>query len=404
MWRQRAATESNLRASTPLGPDARRHSFSIPPKLHRVDEENESSNATPRKKSVSWGSELNHAGQPPPPAEFIAGASVGVSVGSSSSDPTGTGTTSADDEHRRSLSSSSSGRRRSDTAELIDTLRTLLRRHPSYADKLGVVMKDDATSADGVPRNAVPPPLSSRASSEASSTYVTDDEEGSVPQSPVSPPLMSPAASAKAEKDWQSARKPRARSLSFSGQRLRGGFHPVWRRTFYVLVTLALLLLGRELWRIKSYERERQMRDAEERQVSRTFRQIFSNTVAVQAALIAVNLCLAVRGVQIWKLLQDVDAVGWVQRISPHMQAAEGAMRVVNVAAKPFQGIFRGIRLPLKPFAARRAQRAALELVKLEQAAATATVTGRMKGAFSPLLGGAKKVASIAGNVATRIE
>ena len=43
-------------------------------------------------------------------------------------------------------------------------------------------------------------------------------------------------------------------------------------------------------------------------------------------------------------------------------------------------------------------------LVKLEQAAATATVTGRMKGAFSPLLGGAKKVASIAGNVATRIE
>jgi hypothetical protein len=86
------------------------------------------------------------------------------------------------------------------------------------------------------------------------------------------------------------------------------------------------------------------------------------------------------------------------------MQAAEGAMRVVNVAAKPFQGIFRGIRLPLKPFAARRAQRAALELVKLEQAAATATVTGRMKGAFSPLLGGAKKVASIAGNVATRIE
>ena len=62
MWRQRAATESNLRASTPLGPDARRHSFSIPPKLHRVDEENESSNATPRKKSVSWGSELNHAG------------------------------------------------------------------------------------------------------------------------------------------------------------------------------------------------------------------------------------------------------------------------------------------------------------------------------------------------------
>ena len=103
-------------------------------------------------------------------------------------------------------------------------------------------------------------------------------------------------------------------------------------------------------------------------------------------------------------MLQDVDAVGWVQRISPHMQAAEGAMRVVNVAAKPFQGIFRGIRLPLKPFAARRAQRAALELVKLEQAAATATVTGRMKGAFSPLLGGAKKVASIAGNVATRIE
>ena len=49
-------------------------------------------------------------------------------------------------------------------------------------------------------------------------------------------------------------------------------------------------------------------------------------------------------------------------------------------------------------------KRAALELVKLEQAAATATVTGRMKGAFSPLLGGAKKVASIAGNVATRIE
>ena len=55
-----------------------------------------------------------------------------------------------------------------------------------------------------------------------------------MPQSPVSPPLMSPAASAKAEKDWQAARKPRARSLSFSGQRLRGGFHPVWRRTFYV--------------------------------------------------------------------------------------------------------------------------------------------------------------------------
>ena len=58
---------------------------------------------------------------------------------------------------------------------------------------------------------------------------------------------------------------------------------------------------------------------------------------------------------QIWKLLQDVDAVGWVQRISPHMQAAEGAMRVVNVAAKPFQGIFRGIRLPLKPFPLPRA-------------------------------------------------
>ena len=46
-------------------------------------------------------------------------------------------------------------------------------------------------------------------------------------------------------------------------------------------------------------------------------------------------------------------------------------MRVVNVAAKPFQGIFRGIRLPLKPFAA-RVRSAPRELVKLEQAAATA--------------------------------
>ena len=72
MWRRRAATESNLRASTPLGGRAAAP-FSIPPKLHRVDEESESSNAA-HARSPFMGLELNHAGQPPPPpAEFIAG-------------------------------------------------------------------------------------------------------------------------------------------------------------------------------------------------------------------------------------------------------------------------------------------------------------------------------------------
>ena len=79
-------------------------------------------------------------------------------------------------------------------------------------------------------------------------------------------------------------------------------------------------------------------------------------------------------------------------------------MRVVNVAAKPFQGIFRSLRLPLKPFAARRAQRAALELAKLEQTVAATSLSGRARAAVAAGFGSAKKVAGIAGHVAARLE
>lgn len=115
-------------------------------------------------------------------------------------------------------------------------------------------------------------------------------------------------------------------------------------------------------------ENERALRLRGERRAMQT-------SLAVNGGLIILNCVLAVRGVQIWHLLQRVGFEGWVRTLASHLPWTRRVSWVVNAATRPVRQALRpagaALRLPFRQAAAIRAaaERASLEAAEREAAA-----------------------------------
>ena len=94
-------------------------------------------------------------------------------------------------------------------------------------------------------------------------------------------------------------------------------------------------------------------------------------SMAINVGLIGLNCLLAVRGVQIWHLLQRVGFEGWVKTIALHMPWTRRVSKVWGIATLPVRQALRPVRL-LTPggwMAMRAAQREAIARAASEAAA-----------------------------------
>ena len=153
------------------------------------------------------------------------------------------------------------------------------------------------------------------------------------------------------------------------------GWRPVYRRTFYVLVVAALLAVTMWVQQVAAQgaDTARQIGEEQEALRSRSLelkssqRQL-RNAVAGNALLMGLNVLLAVRGVQIWALLQRVGFDGWVREIAGWSPITRRVGRILNVATLPVRQALRPFRLPFHW----RAQQAAQAAAAREAAAAAA--------------------------------
>ena len=158
-----------------------------------------------------------------------------------------------------------------------------------------------------------------------------------------------------------------------AGAPAREGWRKIGRRSFYVIVALALLYISRRLHELQLIERQRQ-RDEAAAMLHAS--QLSVRTAAAgNLALMALNVVLAVRGVQIWALLQRVGFDGWIRTIALHAPWTRRMARVVNVATMPVRQAMRPLWLPFKPIGHWRAQ-AALRAELQREAAAKAAQVG----------------------------
>ena len=107
--------------------------------------------------------------------------------------------------------------------------------------------------------------------------------------------------------------------------------------------------------------------------------------VAGNFALMALNVVMAVRGVQIWHLLQRVGFEGWIHTIASQLPWTRRVARVFNVATMPVRQALRPLRAPFRPLGAWRAAAVQREVAAREAAAAAARMgpfTYAMKKTF----------------------
>ena len=139
------------------------------------------------------------------------------------------------------------------------------------------------------------------------------------------------------------------------------------RRLFYVLIVMALLVISKQMHDLQELEGLRQREEDEQHLLES---QLAVRTAVVgNFALMALNIVLAVRGVQIWHLLQRVGFEGWIQTIASQLPWTRRVARVVNVATLPVRQALRPLRAP---FTMRKAAR--------DAAAAAATASSRGEG------------------------
>jgi len=153
------------------------------------------------------------------------------------------------------------------------------------------------------------------------------------------------------------------------------GWRKTARRSFYVLVTAALVLLAVCTGKIASAERTRLAE--QQRQFERLryetqqgeLRTVSKGALTLQCSLIVLNVILAVRGVQIWQLVKRFGVEEWIRQI--HMSPLPATVRVASWLGRAL----RPLRLPFRPFAAIRAaqvaqaERAIAEAARLKHAA-----------------------------------
>lgn len=136
------------------------------------------------------------------------------------------------------------------------------------------------------------------------------------------------------------------------------------RRSFYILIVLAFIVVARSVHQLTVQEKIRRERD-ESMMVSRVALELegkaLRTAVMANAGLMALNVVLAVRGVKIWHLLQRVGFENWIRSF----RRAGGVARVLNL---PIVGIRQAVRLPFRPLEAMAARAAAREAAAREAA------------------------------------
>mmetsp|Transcript_44445 Transcript_44445/g.92791 ORF Transcript_44445/g.92791 Transcript_44445/m.92791 type:complete len:282 (-) Transcript_44445:502-1347(-) len=137
----------------------------------------------------------------------------------------------------------------------------------------------------------------------------------------------------------------------------------VFRRSFYVLVTIALASLASHLAKSqmhiaaleKALQEEKKSREGK---YDRFAHAVSVSTTSAQVTLITLNIILAVRGVKIWHLIKRLRVERWIKQIS--MSPLPGMVRVaswIGIATRPLRRSFRP-RAALRAFRTRRLARA----------------------------------------------
>lgn len=174
----------------------------------------------------------------------------------------------------------------------------------------------------------------------------------------------------------------------------RGGkLRKYGRYAFRVLVACALLFITRRLHQLQQIERERQLEEAAAHKVATQL--AMRTAVAGNFALMFLNVVLAVRGVQIWHLLQRVGFEGWIHTIASHAPWTRRVARVVNVATMPVRQALRPLRMPLRPISHWRAQ-AAMRAQLEREAALRAARPGLFTWAFRKGYGVSREFVQVA--------
>jgi len=181
-----------------------------------------------------------------------------------------------------------------------------------------------------------------------------------------------------------------------AGSPTRGGWRKRTRRTFYVIIAIALVVIswrlhalatalesdleGREAARLEAENIAALVRStavdkaSESALARRAERRALQTSVAINLGLIGVNCLLAVRGVQIWHLLQRVGFEGWINTIASHMPWTRRVSRVWHWTTLPVRKALSPVRwlTPAGRKAMQNAQREAASKVAAEAAARAA--------------------------------
>lgn len=144
-----------------------------------------------------------------------------------------------------------------------------------------------------------------------------------------------------------------------SGEPSQRGWKKVWRRSFYVITTTALVAISGQVYQERRQRLEYEEQRERLRNDSLTFGQAVRSALTMQSGLILVNMVLAARGVQIWRLIHNLQLVEWVQRIAPAMPVTQKVLDGVRWATIPVRRALRLRSLPGRPIAAFRAHRLA---------------------------------------------
>lgn len=224
---------------------------------------------------------------------------------------------------------------------VLTAVRTALERHPSFGRKLGIKL--------------VPPQMGRSLS--AGST-------GGAPSSPRGDKTQAAGP-----------RGPKLFSRAYWGSRTCG------RHTFYVVITLALLIVASQQFRLqRMVKKENIVVHRELRRKGGPFdvmnNPAVRNALTAQGALIAVNFFLAFRGVQIWQLIQKVKVIQILHRVGWVAPLTQKGGRVLHGLTMPVRSLLRGVTTPGRAVASTLANRKAEELA-LEVAAAAAARTWR---------------------------
>ena len=118
-----------------------------------------------------------------------------------------------------------------------------------------------------------------------------------------------------------------------------GGMRPIYRRTFYVLITVALITVYIQVGKISNVSTvlRKQLNETEgelasERTALQHSNRHLKHAVAGNVLLMALNVLIAYRGVQIWSMLQ-----GWALKAGfrRSRQTRRGCAASARLAAPP---------------------------------------------------------------------